>query len=561
METIKTVLPFLLLLLVIAPFLGNYIYKALSGQRHFMLPVLGWLEKGIYKISGVDAERSMNWKTYGVALVLFNVLGFVLLFVMLVTQQWMPFNPQGMKAMRWDTALNTAISFVTNTNWQSYGGETGLSYFSQMAGLTVQNFVSAATGIAVFAALVRGIAGQTAGAVNNFWVDITRTILYILLPLSIVVSVALVGQGVVQNLHPYTEVTTVEGTTQVIPQGPAASQVAIKQLGTNGGGFFLANSTHPLENPTPLSNLIQLVSMFLIPVSLTFTYGRMVGSKRQGWSIFAVMAILFVVGLSVGLYSESHSVEVWDKLAYMEGKETRIGVAGSVLWSEVTTAASCGAVNAMHNSLTPMAGLVTMFNMMIGEVVFGGVGAGMYGMLIYVMLTVFIAGLMVGRTPEFLGKKIEAFEIKMAMIALLAPATVILVFSALACVLPAGLSSLGNQGPHGLSEILYAFSSAAGNNGSAFGGLNAGTVFYNLLIAAGMLIGRFGVIMPVLRIAGSLSQKKVTPVSQGTFRTDNWLFVGLLLAIIVVVGGLTFFPALSLGAVAEYFLMQNGILF
>ncbi len=561
METIKTVLPFLLLLLVIAPFLGNYIYKVLSGFPHFMKPVLGWLEKGIYKVSGVDAGQTMNWKTYGVALVLFNLLGFVLLFIILVTQQWLPFNPQEIKAMQWDTALNTAISFVTNTNWQSYAGETGLSYFSQMAGLTVQNFVSAATGITVFTALVRGIAGQTAGAIGNFWVDLTRTTLYILLPLSIVVSVALAGQGVVQNLHPYTEATTVEGATQVIPQGPAASQIAIKQLGTNGGGFFNANSAHPLENPTPLSNLIELLSIFLIPVALTFMYGRMVGSKRQGWSIFAAMAILLIVGLSVGLYTETHSVGVWDKLAYMEGKETRIGVAGSVLWSEVTTAASCGAVNAMHGSLTPMAGLVTMFNMMIGEVVFGGVGAGMYGMLIYVILTVFIAGLMVGRTPEFLGKKIEAFEIKMAMIAVLAPATVILVFSALASLLPAGLASLGNKGPHGLSEILYTFSSAAGNNGSAFGGLNASTVFYNVLIAVGMLIGRFGVILPVLGIAGSLSQKKITPASQGTFRTDNWLFVGLLLVIIVIVGGLTFFPALSLSAVAEYFLLQNGVLF
>lgn len=564
METttiIRTVLPFILLLIAVAPFLGNYIYKVLDGQKHIMLPVLGKLEQGIYRFGSVNASQSMDWKKYCLALLIFNVLGFFVLFILLLVQHWMPLNPQHVENMSWHTALNTSISFITNTNWQSYASEIGLSYFSQMVGLTVQNFVSAATGIAVFAALVRGIAGRTTTNIGNFWVDLTRSVLYILLPLSIVCAVLLAGQGIVQNFNPYTEATTVEGATQVIPQGPAASQIAIKELGTNGGGFFNANSAHPFENPTPFSNFLQVFSILLIPVSLTFAYGRMVNSRKQGMTILIAMSVLFLAGLAISLYSEFQSSGVWQNLPYMEGKETRNGIAGSMLWAEATTAASCGSVNAMHDSLSPLSGMVAMVNIMLGEVIFGGVGAGMYGMMVFVILTVFIAGLMVGRTPEFLGKKIEAFEIKMSMLAILAPAIVILLFSAIACYSTAGLSSLNNAGPHGLSEILYAFSSAAGNNGSAFAGLNANTVFYNILLAIGMFIGRFGIIIPVLAMAGSLSAKKITPMSQGTFRTDNWLFVVLLIAIILIVGGLTFFPALSLGPVAEYFLLHQGVLF
>ncbi len=560
-EIVKIILPFVLLLLAVAPFLGNYIYRMLDGQKHFMLPVSGRLERLIYRFASVNPEESMNWKKYCAALLMFNFLGFVVLFVILLTQHWLPLNPQHVGNMNWHTAFNTSVSFITNTDWQSYAGETGLSYFSQAVGLTVQNFVSAATGIAVFAALVRGITGRTVEHIGNFWVDLTRSVLYVLLPLSVVWAVLLVGQGVVQNFHPYVDATGLEGAGQVIPQGPAASQIAVKQLGTNGGGFFNANGAHPLENPTPFSNFLEVFGIFLIPVALTFAYGRMVKSRRQGWAIFSAMAVLFAVGLAVSLHSEYQSSALWDRLPCMEGKEVRNGIAGSVLWAEVTTAASCGAVNAAHGSLSPLSGMVAMVNMMIGEVVFGGVGAGMYGMLVFVLLTVFIAGLMVGRTPEFLGKKIEAFEIKMAMIAVLSPAVVILLFSALACSLAAGLSSLGNTGPHGLSEILYAFSSAAGNNGSAFAGLKVDTVFYNVLIALGMIIGRFGVIIPVLAVAGNLARKKVTPVSPGTFRTDNWLFIGLLVAVILIVGGLTFFPALSLGPVVEHLLLRNGVLF
>lgn len=561
MEILSTVFPFILLLIIIAPFLGNYIYKVLDGQKHFMLPIFGKTEESIYKLASVNPSQSMDWKSYCSVLLMFNFLGFVILFILLKTQQWLPLNPQHVGNMSWHTAFNASISFVTNTNWQSYAGETGLSYLIQMAGLTVQNFVSAATGIAVFTTLVRGITGQSVKSIGNFWVDLTRSVLYILLPLSIIWAVLLAGEGVVQNINSYVEATTLEGAKQIIPQGPAASQIAIKQFGTNGGGFFNTNSAHPIENPTPFSNFLELFAILLIPVSLTFTYGKMVKSSKQGWTIFTAMFILFSAGLVISLYSEYQSPEIWENIPYMEGKETRNGIAGSVLWSEATTAASNGSVNAMHDSLSPLSGMVAMINIMIGEVIFGGVGAGMYGMIIFVILTVFIAGLMVGRTPEFLGKKIETFEIKMCMLAVLAPAIVILIFSAIACCIPAGLSGLNNTGPHGLSEILYAFSSAAGNNGSAFAGLNVNTIFYNILTAVGMLTGRFGIIIPVLAIAGNMGQKKITPVSQGTFRTDNWLFVGLLIVIILIVGGLTFFPALSLGPVAEYFLLQNGALF
>lgn len=552
---------FLFLLIALTPILGSFMAKVLNGEKNILTPIFSKSEKLIYKICGVDTNLSMNWKKYTITLLLFNLLGFIFLFLVLVTQKWLPLNPQQIGNMNWHTAFNTSVSFITNTNWQSYSGETGLSYFSQMIGLTVQNFLSAATGIAVLTALIRGIKGKTTDVLGNFWVDITRSTLYILLPLSILLAVLLAGQGVIQNFDSYTHVTTLQGNTQVIPQGPAASQIAIKQLGTNGGGFFGTNSAHPFENPTPFSNFLQLLSILLIPTALTYTYGKMVKSQKQGWAIFTTMFILFGAGLFVSLYSEFHQSEAWHNMAYMEGKETRFGITNSVLWSTVTTAASNGSVNAMHDSLTPLSGMVAMINMMLGEVIYGGAGAGLYGIVIFIILTVFIAGLMVGRTPEYLGKKIEAFEVKMALIAILSPSIVILLFSAIACTIPQGLSSLNNGGSHGLSEILYAFTSAAGNNGSAFAGLNASTFFYNLLIALGMLIGRFGIIIPVLAIAGSLAQKKIIPVSLGTFRTDNLLFVGLLISIIIIVGGLTFFPALSLGPIVDHILMQNGVLF
>jgi len=552
---------YLLLLITITPFFGGYMAKVLSGERHLLTPVLGKVEKFIYRFSGIDSNQQMKWKRYLLSLLSFNLVGLLFLFLLLLTQSWLPLNPQHVGNMNWHTAFNTAVSFVTNTNWQSYSGETGLSYLSQMIGITVQNFLSASTGIAVLIALIRGITSKTTEDLGSFWVDAVRSTLYILLPLAILLSVLLAGQGVVQNLNEYTQATTLTGEVQTIPQGPAASQIAIKQLGTNGGGFFGANSSHPFENPTPFSNFLQMLAMLLIPISLVFTYGKMVKSQKQGWTIFFVMFILFTIGLSVSLYSEFSQSEVWHNMANMEGKETRFGIANSVLWSTVTTSTSNGSVNAMHDSLTPLSGMVAMINMMIGEVVFGGVGSGLYGIIIFVILTVFIAGLMVGRTPEYLGKKIEAFEVKMSMIAVLCPAIVILLFSALACTIPAGLTSLNNGGPHGLSEILYAFASAAGNNGSAFAGLNVTSVFFNVMIGLGMLIGRFGIIIPVLAIAGSLAQKKKIPVSQGTFHTDNVLFIGLLIAVILVVGGLTFFPALSLGPIVEHLLLQNGVLY
>jgi K+-transporting ATPase ATPase A chain len=450
---------------------------------------------------------------------------------------------------------------MTNTNWQGYAGETTLSYFVQMTGLTVQNFVSAATGIAVLLALIRGISRKTTNNIGSFWTDLTRSTLYVLLPLSILLAIVLAGQGVIQNFKTYETVRTLQGAKQVIPMGPAASQIAIKQIGSNGGGFFNSNSSHPFENPTPFSNFLEMLSILLIPAALTYTYGKMVGSVRHGWTVFSVMLILLIAGLSISLYSEYSSNALFGNLPLMEGKETRFGITNSILWTTSTTAVSNGSINAMNESLSPITGMIALLNIMLGEVIFGGVGAGLYGMIIFIILTVFIAGLMVGRSPEYLGKRIEAFEVKMAIIAILAPNLVILVFSAWAAVSNYGLAGLNNSGPHGLSEILYAFSSAAGNNGSAFAGLNANTVFYNLTLGIGMLIGRFGVIIPVLAIAGSMSAKKITPVSAGTFRTDNWLFIGLLISVILIIGGLTHFPALSLGPVVEHLLMNRGISF
>ncbi|KAF0198591.1 MAG: K+-transporting ATPase ATPase A chain [Bacteroidetes bacterium] len=544
-------------LTALTPLLGNFMYKVFTGQKHFMLPVFGWLEKLTYGASGIDPRKETDWRSYTFNLLIFNLSGLVFLFLIQVFQGYLPLNPANLPNVSWHSAFNTAVSFMTNTNWQGYAGETTLSYFVQMIGLTVQNFVSAATGLAVILALIRGLSNKSSEKLGNFWVDLTRSTLYVLLPLSILLSVTLVGQGVVQNFKSYDTVQTLEGQEQILPMGPAASQIAIKQLGTNGGGFFNTNSAHPFENPTPFSNFLEMLAILLIPSAFTFTYGKMVGSVRQGWTIFSAMLILLLTGLSISLYAEYSANPLFGNLPLMEGKETRFGITNSVLWATSTSAASNGSVNAMHDSLSPLAGMVAMINIMLGEIIFGGVGAGLYGMIIFVIITVFIAGLMVGRTPEYLGKKIQAFEVQMAMIAILLPNLVILVFSAIASVSSAGLSGLNNYGPHGLSEILYAYSSAAGNNGSAFAGLNANTVFYNLTLGIGMLIGRFGVIIPVLAIAGSLGNKNVTPDSTGTFRTDNWLFIGLLISVILIVGGLTHFPALSLGPIVEHILMNQ----
>jgi len=552
---------FFALLIGLTPLLGNFMFKVFTGSKHIMSPVFGWLEKLTYRSSGIDPDEETNWKSYTFSLLMFNFIGFLFVFLIQLFQAQLPLNPANLPNVSWHSAFNTSVSFMTNTNWQGYSGETTLSYFVQMIGLTVQNFVSAATGIAVLLALIRGLARKTTDKLGNFWTDLTRSTLYVLLPLSIIFAVVLVGQGVVQNFKSYDTVQTLQGVSQVIPMGPAASQIAIKQLGTNGGGFFNANSAHPFENPTPFSNLLEMLALLLIPAALTFTYGKMVGSTRQGWTIFKAMLILLVLGLVISLYAEYSTNPIFGNLHLMEGKETRLGITNSVLWSTATTAASNGSVNAMHDSLSPLTGMVAMINLMLGEIIFGGVGAGLYGMVIFIIITVFIAGLMVGRTPEYLGKKIQKFEVQMAIIAVLAPNIVILLFAAWASVSAPGLASLNNSGPHGLSEILYAYASAAGNNGSAFAGLNANTVFYNLTIGIGMMIGRFGIIIPVMAIAGSMGMKKITPSSAGTFHTDNWLFIGLLIAVILIVGGLTHFPALSLGPIVEHLLMNNGITF
>ena len=560
-QDVLQIILFFILLIGLAPILGKYMSKVFSGERHFMLRVFGWLEKLIYRFSGVHPEEETNWKSYTFNLLIFNLAGFVFLFLIQLFQFFLPLNPEHLSNISWHLAFNTAISFTTNTNWQSYAGETTLSYFVQMLGLTVQNFVSAATGISVLLALIRGISRKCTDKLGNFWVDMTRSVIYVLLPLSIILATVLLSQGVIDNFKSYQVINTLQGKQQVIPMGPVASQLAIKQLGTNGGGFFSANSAHPFENPTPLSNFFQMLAILLIPVSLTFTYGKMVGSAKQGRSIFAVMLLLLVIGLGISLYSEFSSNQIFGQLQLMEGKETRFGISNSVLWSSITTAASNGSVNSMHSSFSPLSGMVMMLNMMLGEVIFGGVGAGIYGMFIFIILTVFIAGLMVGRTPEYMGKKINAFEIQMSIIAVLAPSFVILIFSAIALIFNGEILQTTNTGPHGFSEILYAFSSAAGNNGSAFAGLHANSSFYNIALGIGMLIGRFGVIIPVLAIAGKMAEKKITPPSAGTFRTDNWLFVVLLIVVILIVGGLTFFPALSFGPVVEHLLMNNGITF
>ncbi|CAN5670462.1 potassium-transporting ATPase subunit KdpA [soil metagenome] len=542
---------FLAALVLLTPPLGAYMAGVLDGRIAFLQPI----ESFFYKLIGVDHHREMTWKQYAAALLAFNVIGFIVLLALLMAQGFLPLNPQAFPGLKLPLAVNTAISFVTNTNWQAYSGEAALSYFSQMVGLTVQNFVSAAVGIAALMALVRGLSRRSGQTLGNFWADLVRSVLYILLPLSIILTIILVSQGVVQNLSAYQNATTLEGARQVIPMGPAASQIAIKQLGTNGGGFFGVNSSHPFENPTPWSNFLELLSILLIPSALTYSYGLLVGDKRQGWAIFAAMLTLFLIGFGISWWAEVQPNPITGVPINLEGKEQRFGVMNSVLWSTATTCASNGSVNAMHDSLSPLAGMIALVNIKLGEIVFGGVGAGMYGMLMYVILTVFIAGLMVGRTPEYLGKKIEAREIRLAVLALFIPSGLILVGAAIGCTTQAGLAGLANGGPHGLSEILYAFASALGNNGSAFAGLSVDTPFYDYLLGLGMLIGRFIVIIPVLAIAGSMVVKNVTPPSSGTFPTTGVLFPVLLVSVILIVSALFFLPALTLGPIMEHLLM------
>jgi len=553
---------FFVILLALARPLGLYMARVYTGRHTLPDRLLCPLEKLIYRLAGVDEKKEMGWQEYAGALLVFNFLGLTFLFVLQLLQNRLPFNPQHLPPVEPWLAFNTAVSFVTNTNWQAYSGEETMSYLTQMAGLTVQNFVSAATGMAVAVALARGLAGQPAKTIGNFWVDLTRSVLWVLLPFSLAGALFLVSQGVLANLHPYLTVTTLEGGRQTIAMGPVASQEIIKLLGTNGGGFFNANSAHPFENPTPLTNLAETLAILVIPASLTFTFGRLVGDARQGRAVLAAMLALFVLFLAACYFFEGKGNPLLQAAGAtgpsLEGKETRFGIAGSVLFVTTTTAASCGAVNTMHDSLTPLGGLVPLLQMMLGEVVFGGAGAGLYGMLVFVILTVFIVGLMVGRTPEYLGKKIGSRETKMATLAVIIPAAAILAGAGLAAATKAGVSSVANPGPHGLSEILYAFASAAGNNGSAFAGLNADTPFYNIALALAMLTGRFGVIIPVLAIAGSMAAKKTAPPGPGTFETTGPLFIGLLAGTVLVVGALTFFPALALGPIVEHFLMLAG---
>lgn len=549
---------FIGLLVLLTKPLGAYIARVFQGERTILSESLGWLEKLIYRGTGIDSSREMSWKEYAIALMVFNLLGIIFLFAIQMLQGALPLNPQNLSGVSWHSALNTAVSFVTNTNWQGYAGETTMSYLTQMLALTVQNFVSAAVGLAVAIAFARGIANRSKGTIGNFWSDLTRGTVYVLLPLSLLFAIFLVSEGIVQTFSPYIEVLTLEGGKQSVPVGPAASQIAIKMLGTNGGGFFNANAAHPFENPTPLSNFLQMLSIFLIPAALTYAFGTMTKARQHGWVIFGTMMALFLMLTGFSLWSEYSTNPVFGAPGLMEGKETRFGVFNSVFFSSVTTAASCGAVNAMHSSLSPLSGAVAMINMMLGEIIFGGVGAGLYGMLLFVLMTVFIAGLMVGRTPEYLGKKIESREMTLVILAILAPCATILLGAAISAVIPDGLSSLTNKGPHGFSEILYAFTSAAANNGSAFAGLNANTPYYNVMLAIAMFIGRFAIIIPVLGIAGSLSAKKYSPPSAGTFEVNTPIFAVLLIGVILIVGALTFVPALSLGPVVEHFLMLNG---
>lgn len=556
------ILFFLILLMGISIPFGFYMKRVYSNEANLASKIIRPVENSIYKILRVNPLEEMNWKQYAGALIIFNILGIFILTVILILQKFLPFNPQKFVGMPFALALNTATSFVTNTNFQSYAGESTLSYFSQMAGLTVQNFVSAATGMCVGIALIRGLLRRQTKEIGNFWSDLVKTVLYILLPAAIIISIVLVSQGVIQNLDNYKIINTLEHIKQTIPMGPVASQEAIKVFGTNGGGFFNANSSHPFENPNAITNLIEMLSMLLIPVGFIFTFERMSNNKKQGYIIFITMLLLFVMMFSVAYISEIKGNPILGKMGISlptsyEGKEVRFGLANSSLYSVITTATSTGAVNNMHSSLTPLAGMIVLLQMMLGEIIFGGAGAGFYSIMIFVIFTVFIVGLMVGRTPEYLGKKIESFEIKMAILCILIPSVLILVNSGIASITSVGTSSILNKGPHGLTEILYAFSSGAGNNGSAFAGLNTNTNFYNYMMAFTMFWGRFGVIIPVIAISGSLANKNIIPESSGTFKTTSMMYVFLLIAVILIIGALTFFPALSLGPIVEHLRLWN----
>ncbi|WP_220814481.1 potassium-transporting ATPase subunit KdpA [Pseudomonas paralcaligenes] len=551
------ILAFFVLVLAPAPWLGRYLYRAMEGERTLLTPLLRPVERICYRVAGIDPGREQSWKTYALALLAFSLASLASLFAILLLQGLLPLNPQQLPGLEWSLAFNTAVSFVTNTNWQAYSGEASLSYFSQMVGLTVQNFVSPAVGLAVLVAFARGIARKSSNGLGNFWVDLTRATLYGLLPFCVILALLLVWQGVPQTFTDYAQATTLQGAEQTIPLGPAASQIAIKQLGTNGGGFFGVNSAHPFENPTALSNLLELAAIILIPVALVFSFGHYVKDLRQSRAILACMLILFVIGLVVTLWAEHQPNPALaalpvEQAGSLEGKESRFGVAASALWAVTTTAASNGSVNAMHDSFSAIGGMIPMFNMMLGEVIFGGVGAGLYGMLLFVLIAVFLAGLMIGRTPEYLGKKLEAREVRLLVATLLVMPVGVLVFCALAVSLPGPAASISNLGPHGFSQALYAYTSGTANNGSAFAGFGANTAFHNLLIGLAMLLGRFGYILPILAIAGSLAAKKRAPLGDNSFPTQGPLFVTLLTLTILLVGGLTFLPALALGPLAEH---------
>ena len=545
--------------------LGSYMTKVFNGEKTFLSPILRPVESALYAIAGVDAKREQHWTIYTISMLLFHVFGFLVLYFLMRYQGGLPYNPAGMTAVPEYLSFNTAVSFITNTNWQNYGGEGTMSYLVQMLGLTHQNFLSAATGIVLAVALIRGFARHSAKTVGNFWVDITRCTLYILIPICVPYALFLVWQGMPQTLGPYVNATTLEGAQQTIAVGPVASQIAMKMLGTNGGGFFNANAAHPFENPTALSNLVQMVSIFALGAALTNVFGRMVGNQKQGWAILAVMGVLFLSGVAVCYWAEANGTTLLSSLGLtggnMEGKEVRFGIAASSLFAVITTAASCGAVNAMHDSFTALGGMIPLINIELGEIIVGGVGSGLYGMLLFVVVAIFVAGLMVGRTPEYVGKKIEAKEVKMAMLAILILPLMFLGWTAVATVYPPAVASIANPGPHGFSEILYAYTSQTGNNGSAFAGLTGNTPFYNVTGAVAMLFGRFWMIIPAMAIAGSLAAKKTVPASVGTFPTTGPLFIGLVVGVILIVGGLTFFPALALGPIVEHLAMTQGTLY
>jgi K+-transporting ATPase ATPase A chain len=569
---ILQILVFFTLLTLLAKFLGGYMAKIYQGERTILSPLFVPLENKIHRLTGIEKDAEMNWKQYAVAMLIFNCLGMIVLFFLLMLQGYFPLNPQKFSGFSWHLALNTAVSFTTNTNWQAYSGESTATYLSQVMGLAVQNFLSAATGMAIVIAFIRGLVRRTAETIGNFWVDLTRTVIYVLLPIAVVVAVVLVSQGAIQNFSPFVKTDLVQPLTvsdgkvikqQTLPMGPVASQEAIKEFGTNGGGFYNANSSHPFENPTPFSNFLEILLILLIPAALTNAFGRMVGSSRQGWALYALMLFLLVLAIGVQYWAEYNGNPLVQKIGVhgynMEGKEVRFGLGGSVLFSTSTTATSCGAVNTMHDSLTPLGGMIPLVLILLGEVVFGGVGSGLYTMLAFVVIAVFVAGLMIGRTPEYLGKKIEVTEMWMSVITVLIAGVVVLLFVALALITPAGVNSMANPGPHGLSEVLYAFASTANNNGSAFGGLNANTVFYNLMTALAMLIGRFIPAVAILAMSGSLVKKKYIPPSVGTLPTDQIPFIIWLVIVVLIVGALTFFPALALGPVVEHLIMHGGI--